>query len=90
MSKRIMHLFMVFVIGFCLSLPLPASANAEVGADGTTPVNTPAEQCPATTPKDATSPTVADSETQTTDDQTPESTGNDCNDWQIAPVSWNS
>ena len=90
MSKRITHLFMVFVIGFCLSLPLTASANAEAGAGSTDPVGTSAEQCPATTPKNATSPTVADSETQTTDDQTPEPTGNDCNDWPIAPVSWNS
>jgi hypothetical protein len=90
MSKRITHLFMVFVIGVCLSLPMTVSANAEVGADGTDPVGAPTEQCPSSTPKTATSTAVIDGEGQTTDGQTQESSTNDCSDWQVAPVSWNS
>lgn len=90
MSKRITYLFMVFVIGVCLSLPMTASANAEAGATGTDPVGTPTEQCPSTTQKNATSTPVADDESQSTDGQTTESSTNDCTDWQTAPVSWNS
>lgn len=90
MSKRIIHLFMVFVIGLCLSLPMTASANAAVGADGTEPIGTPAEQCPTNTQEDTTSTATIDAEGQSTEEQSQQSAPNDCTEWQTAPVSWNS
>lgn len=90
MSNRIIHLFMIFVISFCLSLPMTASAKAEVGADGTEPIGTPAEQCPTNTQQDTTSTATIDAEGQSSDEQSQESAANDCTEWQTAPVSWNS
>ena len=90
MSKRIMHLLMIFVIGFCLSLPLTVSANAAAGTVVTDPVGTPADQCSNTPQQAATSTPVVEGEAQTTDGKTEEPTDNDCTDWQTAPVSWNS
>lgn len=90
MSKRMTHLFLVLVIGFCLSLPMTASANASVGSDGTDPVSPPSEQCPTSIKKTATSTTPTDGETPITDEQTQESSTDGCSDGQAAPVSWNS
>lgn len=90
MSKRIIHLLMIFVIGFCLSLPLTVSANAAAGAVVSDPVGAPADQCANTPQQAATSTPVVEGEEQITDGQAQESTDNDCTDWQTAPVSWNS
>lgn len=90
MSKRMTHLFLVLVIGFCLSLPMTASASASVGSAGADPVSPSSGQCPTSIQKTTTSTTSTDGEAPTTDDQIQESSTGDCSDGQAAPVSWNS
>ena len=88
MNKRIKHLFIMLVMGLCLSMPLTVSAEADSTVDDPgVPAN---EQCPNTAQKSTSSTTTTEGEEATTESQPEGSPDNDCSEWQTAPVSWNS
>ena len=88
MNKCIKHLFIMLVMGLCLSLPLTVRAEAGSTVDDPgVPAN---EQCPNTGQKSTSSTITTEDEEATTDSQPDVSTDNDCSEWQTVPVSWNS